>query len=242
MGFLLPRKEYSIEFYTFKYYRCKNVNNHYFFFHQIIEFLEELNPRLQIHVHQVIHLISLQEQECLKRQVKCTYCEMDVAKGELDDHLEYCGTRTENCVLCGQFIMVKDMARHEESRCSYGGVQPKSNPRTSVSVPTAKIAPAVSSRKPPPPTQATDMSDDFLFGSGELNTFQMDEIQRLLGANGMGASHQSGSTSGARSTAFCGTTQMATSKNKKKEVNIQRQNRNGEVNHSLDHGTYAGRY
>lgn len=167
---------------------------------------------------------------------------MDVAKGDLDDHLEYCGTRTENCVLCGQFIMVKDMARHEESRCSYGGVQPKSNPRTSVSVPTAKIAPAVSSRKPPPPTQGADMSDDFLFGSGELNTFQMDEIQRLLGANGMGASHQSGSTSGARSTAFCGTTQMATSKSKKKEVNIQRQNRNGEVNHSLDHGTYAGRY
>lgn len=32
MGFLLLRKEYSIEFYIFKYYRCKNVNNYYFFF------------------------------------------------------------------------------------------------------------------------------------------------------------------------------------------------------------------
>lgn len=208
----------------------------------IIEFLEELNPRLQIHVHQIVYLIPLQEQECLKRQVKCTYCEMDVAKGELDDHQEYCGTRTENCVLCGQFIMVKDMARHEESRCSYGGIQPKTNPRTNVLNPTTKVAPAVSSRKPPPPTQAADVSDDFLFGSGELNTFQMDEIQRLLGANGMGASHQSGATSGARSTAFRGTTQVATSKNKKKEVNVQRQNRNGEVNHNLDHGTYAGRH
>lgn len=191
-------------------------------------------PKCKIQVEKQ-HLEIHEEQECLKRQVKCTYCEMHVAKGELDDHQEYCGTRTENCVLCGQFIMVKDMARHEESRCSYGGIQPKTNPRTNVLNPTTKVAPAVSSRKPPPPTQAADVSDDFLFGSGELNTFQMDEIQRLLGANGMGASHQSGATSGARSTAFRGTTQVATSKNKKKEVNVQRQNRNGEVNHNLDH-------
>lgn len=51
MGFLLLRKEYSIEFYIFKYYRCKNVNNYYFFFYRIIEFLEELNLRLKIYVY-----------------------------------------------------------------------------------------------------------------------------------------------------------------------------------------------
>ncbi|XP_061197301.1 TRAF-type zinc finger domain-containing protein 1-like isoform X2 [Saccostrea echinata] len=178
------------------------------------------------------HLESHEEDECLKRPIKCIYCEMDVAKGELEEHQGYCGTRTENCIRCGQFIMVKDMAQHEESRCNIREIQPKYNNNTPVDIPNLPRNGAVTTnRRPAPP--AVDTSDDFLFGSGELNSFQMDEIQRLLGVNGMGPSHQTRVTPSTRTTARGGT--QAVSKSKKKEVNIERRNRNGEFNHSQNH-------
>lgn len=58
----------------------------------------------------------------------------------------------------------------------------------------------------------------------------------------MGVLYQLGFIFGVRFIVFCGIIQMVISKNKKKEVNIQRQNRNGEVNYSLDYGIYVGRY
>ncbi|XP_062590468.1 TRAF-type zinc finger domain-containing protein 1-like isoform X2 [Saccostrea cucullata] len=179
------------------------------------------------------HLEIHEEQECLKRPIKCVYCEMDVAKGELEEHQGYCGTRTENCIRCGQFIMVKDMAQHEESRCNYREIQPKNNNNTPVDIPHLPSNGSVTSnRRAAPPV--VDDSDDFLFGSGELNSFQMDEIQRLLGVNGMGPSHQTRVTPPTRTTARGGT-QAVSSKSKKKEVNLERRNGNGEVGHNQNH-------
>lgn len=60
-----------------------------------------------------------EEDECSKRSMKCLYCELEMPKNELDNHLDYCGTRTEECVKCGQFIMKKDDLKHEESNCTY---------------------------------------------------------------------------------------------------------------------------
>lgn len=58
----------------------------------------------------------------------------------------------------------------------------------------------------------------------------------------MGVLYQLGFIFGVRFIVFRGIIQMVISKNKKKEVNVQRQNRNGEVNYSLDYGIYVGRY
>lgn len=57
----------------------------------------------------------------------CVYCELELPKDGLDSHLEYCGTRTEQCPKCAQFIMLKDQMKHNDSNCSFPEVKPKSN-------------------------------------------------------------------------------------------------------------------
>lgn len=37
----------------------------------------------------------------------------------MDDHLSYCGTRTDLCDLCGRYIQLKDLERHNSSGCIY---------------------------------------------------------------------------------------------------------------------------
>ena len=38
---------------------------------------------------------------------------------ELDTHMGYCGTRTEQCARCSQFIMHKDQTQHDATQCAY---------------------------------------------------------------------------------------------------------------------------
>lgn len=83
--------------------------------------------------------LHIQAEECPKRQTKCHYCEMDMAMDALKEHQSYCGTRTESCLKCGNRIMLRDQARHEESNCTYPA------PR---SPPPARRSPL--SRSPPP--------------------------------------------------------------------------------------------
>lgn len=68
-----------------------------------------------------------EEEECSKRSMKCLYCELEMPKADLDTHLGYCGTRTEECVKCGQFIMKKDELKHDESSCTYPTPKPSTN-------------------------------------------------------------------------------------------------------------------
>ncbi|XP_059140016.1 TRAF-type zinc finger domain-containing protein 1-like [Physella acuta] len=67
------------------------------------------------------------ESDCPKKPVLCQYCELTVSKDELATHMEYCGSRTECCHLCKQYVMLKDMLRHESSGCTYP--DPKPPPR-----------------------------------------------------------------------------------------------------------------
>lgn len=113
------------------------------------------------------HLEKHEEEECSKRPMKCSYCELETPQEELASHLEYCGTRTEECHKCGQFIMKKDEARHEDSKCTY---------------PTPKSAPETSSNRPRP--------DAFVPFRGEphYDPFVFEEMNRLLRAeDGSGA-------------------------------------------------------
>lgn len=47
----------------------------------------------------------------------CAFCELSVPANELGKHESYCGTRTEQCTKCQQYIMYKDRMTHEESNC-----------------------------------------------------------------------------------------------------------------------------
>ncbi|XP_076452734.1 uncharacterized protein LOC143288271 [Babylonia areolata] len=64
------------------------------------------------------------ENDCPKRQVSCEYCELQVPHCDLAPHLEFCGTRTEACPRCGNFVMHKDLLRHNSSNCTYPEVKP----------------------------------------------------------------------------------------------------------------------
>jgi len=64
------------------------------------------------------------DKECHKRPVKCEFCELPMPKSEHNTHIGYCGSRTEQCPTCQQYIMLKDMTRHEESMCTFPEPKP----------------------------------------------------------------------------------------------------------------------
>lgn len=107
---------------------------------------------------------------CLKRQVHCEYCELQLPHSELAAHVEFCGTRTESCPLCKNFIMHKDLEMHNNSNCAYPEMKP-----------------------PPPSTNGFgDRSSMGMFGGGfalgevfggmdsHFARFQFDQIRRAI--------------------------------------------------------------
>lgn len=71
--------------------------------------------------------LLFQENDCAKKPMQCLYCELEFPKDELEAHLDYCGSRTEPCSKCGQFIMLKEQIKHDESNCKFPEVKPKNN-------------------------------------------------------------------------------------------------------------------
>lgn len=47
-----------------------------------------------------------------------------MAHSDLASHIEFCGTRTEACPRCGNFIMHKDLNQHNSSNCTYPETKP----------------------------------------------------------------------------------------------------------------------
>ncbi|KAH9487505.1 hypothetical protein Btru_074463 [Bulinus truncatus] len=68
-------------------------------------------------------------EECAKKLLRCSYCDLSVTKNELGSHMDYCGSRTECCALCRQYIMIKDMLWHESSGCTYPEPKPVPQPQ-----------------------------------------------------------------------------------------------------------------
>ena len=56
--------------------------------------------------------IRIQKSECPKRTTLCKYCATHVEMGSLVEHENYCGSRTEKCEKCGDFIMLKNFEAH----------------------------------------------------------------------------------------------------------------------------------
>jgi hypothetical protein len=47
--------------------------------------------------------------------VTCTFCELELSASEAAEHENYCGTRTEKCSECGEFVMLKYQTLHVDS-------------------------------------------------------------------------------------------------------------------------------
>jgi len=50
---------------------------------------------------------------------------MMLAYSDLQEHEDYCGSRTEPCATCGRYIMVRDAEVHQETNCQYRVVEQK---------------------------------------------------------------------------------------------------------------------
>lgn len=48
----------------------------------------------------------------------CKYCDLELPKLELDEHENYCGSRTDKCMECGELVMFKDKIAHMASNHS----------------------------------------------------------------------------------------------------------------------------
>ena len=81
-------------------------------------------------------------------------------RDDLTDHEKYCGTRTEHCPLCQQYIMIKDFEKHSSSGCTYP--ERKQNAPKSTNRPDA------------------DYDPDILLPDELYNNFAMDEMSRIL--------------------------------------------------------------
>ena len=52
--------------------------------------------------------------------VICQYCHLEFNPPVLADHENYCGSRTEKCPECSDFVMLKDWEKHQSMRLYHG--------------------------------------------------------------------------------------------------------------------------
>ncbi|XP_065889678.1 TRAF-type zinc finger domain-containing protein 1-like isoform X2 [Dysidea avara] len=52
------------------------------------------------------------------RMVDCEYCELQFKAMELYQHKDHCGSRTDVCEKCQQYVMLKEMKSHLENMCA----------------------------------------------------------------------------------------------------------------------------
>ena len=68
----------------------------------------------------------------MKRPKTCCFCELDLSFDTLREHQDACGSRTESCPKCHQYVMLKDQCRHDDSNCAYPAPQSVTNQRTCI--------------------------------------------------------------------------------------------------------------
>ncbi|XP_063485681.1 XIAP-associated factor 1 isoform X6 [Symphalangus syndactylus] len=73
---------------------------------------EEPVPRENMEEHRKVE--HQQANECQERPVECKFCELDMQLSKLELHESNCGSRTEPCPGCGQFIMHRMLAQHTD--------------------------------------------------------------------------------------------------------------------------------
>lgn len=53
--------------------------------------------------------------ECGKRPVTCKYCEISLPRERMEDHEEFCGSRTDLCEKCSKYVLIRDIQEHTKS-------------------------------------------------------------------------------------------------------------------------------
>lgn len=85
---------------------------------------------------------------------------------ELTGHEQYCGSRTEQCVACGRYIMLSDSETHQLTNCEYPAVEQKN--KTDSSAAEAGLDDAFA-----------DRVDDF-FGCGVMHRDLPEHFREML--------------------------------------------------------------
>lgn len=62
---------------------------------------------------------NFQNSSCSHRAICCSYCHIEIEANELGEHENYCGSRTERCEDCGEYVMLKYQQLHQESNHSF---------------------------------------------------------------------------------------------------------------------------
>ncbi|TRY70142.1 hypothetical protein TCAL_10013 [Tigriopus californicus] len=85
-----------------------SMTEHYDEFHQEIEC-----DKCQEHVNKST-LKAHKESLCSERPIECRFCHLDMPSKKLSEHEDYCGSRTEKCPQCSDYVKLKDWDEHEK--------------------------------------------------------------------------------------------------------------------------------
>ncbi|XP_021940829.1 TRAF-type zinc finger domain-containing protein 1-like [Zootermopsis nevadensis] len=83
------------------------------------------------HQCEKIHLVDHQNSSCSHRTICCNYCHIEIEANELAEHENYCGSRTERCEDCGEFVMLKYQQLHQDSNHSFLKLKDEPGPKPS---------------------------------------------------------------------------------------------------------------
>ncbi|XP_033833012.1 XIAP-associated factor 1 [Periophthalmus magnuspinnatus] len=111
-----------------------------------------------------------EEEECPARVEACAFCELEMPFVQLQEHIVACGSRTERCLDCGQYVKLSDQEEHNRV-CSEQDLynEPSSPPKgTSANVKTTT------------PTTTTTASKPDVQCKVCMLTFSANEIQRHM--------------------------------------------------------------
>ncbi|KAJ3653084.1 hypothetical protein Zmor_019001 [Zophobas morio] len=61
----------------------------------------------------------------------CKFCDLELPKLELEEHENYCGTRTDKCLECGELVMFKYKQIHMDSNHGFLKLKDEPGPRAS---------------------------------------------------------------------------------------------------------------
>nr|CAI5844416.1 unnamed protein product [Callosobruchus analis] len=109
----------------------------------------------------------------------CKFCDLELPKLDLEEHENYCGTRTDRCLECGQFVMFKDKQAHIDSNHGLSTRRSRaSSVQTSWDSTSARIAPTIDIPDYTPPRRRSPLLDSL----NPLSNFDYDPMPYLPAA------------------------------------------------------------
>ncbi|XP_046473698.1 XIAP-associated factor 1-like [Neodiprion pinetum] len=119
------------------------------------------------------------QSECPKRFITCLYCELELPFSDMTAHTDYCGTRTEKCEDCGEYVMFKYTQLHLDSNHKFLKLEDEPGPSASweVTGATASSARATSLKN----GDATLLPCEFCDGMFTPNELRRHQISCTLG-------------------------------------------------------------